>query len=265
MVMTEHTGLQNLYSMLRYCLNETKCRRTLVAQHFGEKWKESDCQGMCDVCQYSASTSSSSSSKTTDAYWEEDVTLICQGFLEILDDLASKTQHVTALKLVELWKTSKVAKSSEFSKAKPSVMKLERVLIHCLLENILKEYFHFTPYNTISYIVTGRRATAVRSNRVRVTRDISAGKSAKKICKYPTLTLSEMPRNVSSERLTMSDFGNITGLTGDEMSGSSTTLDERPSNTSLTGSVVGQDKVPSSSTSVIIEGNGKWVSSSLSI
>ena len=256
MVMTEHTGLQNLYSMLHYCLNETKCRRTLVAQHFGEKWKESDCQGMCDVCQCSATTSSSSSSKTTDTYWEEDVTLICQGFLEILDDFSSKTQHVTPLKLVELWKTSQVAKSNEFSKTKPSVIKLERILIHCLLENILKEYFHFTPYNTISYIVTGRRATAVRSNRVRVTRDTSARKSAKKICKYPTLTLSVMQRNVLSERLTMSGIGSITGLTRDEMSGSSTTLDERPSNTSLTGSVVGQDEAPSSS-SVIIEGKEK--------
>ena len=256
MVMTEHTGLQNLYSMLSYCLNETKCRRALVAQHFGEKWKESDCQGMCDVCQYNATISSSSNSKTVDTHWEEDVTLICQGFLEILDDFASKTQHITALKLVDLWKTSQIAKCNEFSKAKPSVMKLERVLIHCLLENILKEYFHFTPYNTISYIVTGRRATAVRSNRVRVTRNISTGKSAKKSCKYPTMTLSGMQRNVSSERLTTPGNAGITGLRGDEMPASSTTLDERPSNTSLTGSVVGEEEAPGSS-SVIIEGEGK--------
>ena len=119
---------------------------------------------------------------------------------------------------MELWKTSQIAKFNEFSKAKPSVMKLERVLIHCLLENILKEYFHFTPYNTISYIVTGRRATAVRSNRVRVTRNMSTGKSAKKSCKYPTMTLSGLQRNVSSERLTTPGIAGITGLRGDEIS-----------------------------------------------
>ena len=76
------------------------------------------------------------------------------------------------------------------------------------------------------------------------------------------MTLSGMQRNVS--RLTTPGIAGITGLRGDEMPASSAILDERPSNTSLTGSVVGQEEAPGSS-SVIIEGERKLVYSSLSI
>lgn len=35
----------------------------------------------------------------------------------------------------------------------------ETVLAHLLLEGYLKEDFHFTPYNTISYLLPGRNPT----------------------------------------------------------------------------------------------------------
>lgn len=50
MVFTEHTGLQNLYTMLRYCLNGVECRRAVIARSFGERWQASDCKAACDVC-----------------------------------------------------------------------------------------------------------------------------------------------------------------------------------------------------------------------
>ena len=50
MVFTEHTGLRNLYAMLRYCLNKAECRRAVIARSFGEKWTESDCNRSCDIC-----------------------------------------------------------------------------------------------------------------------------------------------------------------------------------------------------------------------
>ncbi len=53
MVFTEHTGLQNLYTMLRYCLNGSECRRALIARSFGERWRASDCLEACDVCKSS--------------------------------------------------------------------------------------------------------------------------------------------------------------------------------------------------------------------
>lgn len=44
MVFTEHTGLSNLSVMMRYCVNETKCRRALIARSFEEKWTQKTVQ-----------------------------------------------------------------------------------------------------------------------------------------------------------------------------------------------------------------------------
>jgi len=42
----------------------------------------------------------------------------------------------------------------------------ETVLAHLLLEGYLKEDFHFTPYNTISYLLPGDRSAAVDESTV---------------------------------------------------------------------------------------------------
>lgn len=44
----------------------------------------------------------------------------------------------------------------------------EVALIHCILEGVLKEEFHFTPYSTISYIGLGRKAVAVKRGMLKV-------------------------------------------------------------------------------------------------
>ncbi|GIY16926.1 ATP-dependent DNA helicase Q1 [Caerostris extrusa] len=51
MVFTEQKGLDNLYSMVAYCLDLSRCRRALIAQHFGERWEVLDCNKMCDHCE----------------------------------------------------------------------------------------------------------------------------------------------------------------------------------------------------------------------
>ena len=171
MVFAEHTGLTNLYSMVRYCLNESKCRRALIARHFGETWRDTDCQGLCDVCQSIKGAPGSIASFTnafSSSTAQEDITSIAQGFLEGIDKNKSADKRLTAMKLVETWKTTPTAKSPHFSKNKPDVEKLEKALMHSLLENVLKEDFHFTAYTTISYITTGRRAGLVRGNKAKI-------------------------------------------------------------------------------------------------
>ena len=39
----------------------------------------------------------------------------------------------------------------------------ERVLVYAIMEEVLKEEFHFTPYSTISYIGPGRKAEWVKA------------------------------------------------------------------------------------------------------
>ncbi len=52
MVFTERTGLENLYSMVRYCIDKKSCKRTLIAAHFKDHlWsKTGNCHQMCDIC-----------------------------------------------------------------------------------------------------------------------------------------------------------------------------------------------------------------------
>ena len=146
MVFTEQTGLQNLYKMLRYCLEQSKCRRAFVAHHFGDRWSPSDCDKMCDICSNGCSTTG------------EDVTLHCKSVLAALEGAAASKERLTFLKLLELWKGKGCCSLT--------ASLCEQVIMNMLIEGILKEDFHFTPYSTISYIVAGPRANAIKTGRM---------------------------------------------------------------------------------------------------
>ena len=154
MVQAEYTGLQNLYGMIKYCINQSRCRRYMVAYHFGEVWREADCDKMCDICTRLEGTV------------EEDVTAICEGFLEVLHDTKLNKQRVTAAKLIDLLKSSNAAK--KVAKDKVTGKKLEFVLARCLMDHIVQEDYHFTPYTTISYVVPGPKSYALKSKRLSV-------------------------------------------------------------------------------------------------
>ena len=154
MVFQEHTGLRNLYNMLRYCLNSTECRRALIARHFGEQWKAADCDRMCDVCDSIASSSVTQDKHTS----VTDYSAACQVFINVLEESKGKDQRLTALKMMELSKR----------KDKLTAFERDQVLVHCILEGILKEEFHFTPYSTISYVALGRKSAAVKSGHLTV-------------------------------------------------------------------------------------------------
>ena len=181
MVFTEHTGLQNLYSMLKYCVNETECRRSVIAKSFGERWEESHCQSACDVCQFFSSTEANASTAgpsrlanassdcvSSDARSgvcrEEDISKSCAAIIDVIEKAQKKEQRLTALKVFGQWKEENTGGPS-----KPfAIPHRERVLIQALLQRVLKEDFHFTPYSTISYITLGPKAAAVRKDILKI-------------------------------------------------------------------------------------------------
>ncbi len=171
MVQAEYTGLQNLYGMIKYCINQSRCRRYMVAYHFGEVWREADCDKMCDICTRLEGTV------------EEDVTAICEGFLEVLHDTKLNKQRVTAAKLIDLLKSSNAAKN--IAKDKVTGKKLEFVLARCLMDRIVQEDYHFTPYNTISYVVPGAKSYALKSKRLSVKIQTVSSSVGQDKLKYP--------------------------------------------------------------------------------
>ena len=168
MVFTEHTGLSNLYTMVKYCLNETECRRALIARSFGEKWQPQDCETACDVCKRIFGVTAGQSSASEMCFAEEDVSENCKAIIGILEQANIKEQKLTALKVVEaLQRRREQGQPSRVPSL--SVEKCERILVHALLEGVLKEDFHFTPYSTISYIGLGRKASAVKKGLLKIT------------------------------------------------------------------------------------------------
>ena len=175
MVFTEHTGLSNLYTMVKYCLNETECRRALVARSFGEKWQPQDCEAACDICKKFSGATPGQSSASEQCVTEEDVSENCRAIIEILEQANTKEQKLTALKVVEALQRRKgQGRPSHIPSL--SVEKCERILIHALLEGVLKEDFHFTPYSTISYIGLGRKAIAVQKGLLKIAMKSATGK-----------------------------------------------------------------------------------------
>ena len=143
-------GLTNLYSMISYCLNESQCRRKLLAKYFDEVWQSNDCNQMCDIC-----TRSSTMTNIIQRNCREEV-------LTIINYLkADSKQRLTALKLLEQINIKTMRK-----------LDLQRLILHLIIEKYLKEDFHFTPYNTICYIKLGPRADSINSAHCQILLDI---------------------------------------------------------------------------------------------
>lgn len=158
-------GLTNLYSMISYCLNESQCRRKLLAKYFDEVWQAHDCNQMCDICTRS-STSGIIKRNCREEAWT------------IINHLKGDSkQRLTALKLLEQINIKTMKK-----------LDLQRLILQLIMDKYLKEDFHFTPYNTICYIQLGPRAGSVNSADCQILLDIVENSKKPSVTKKSTVT-----------------------------------------------------------------------------
>lgn len=89
---------------------------------------------------------------------ETNVTAYCKDILSILNQCQAQKQRVTALKIIDIWTGKGHASLRPTSVTPTKLMRAdaEKVLIHLLLEGYIREDFHFTLYNTISYVLPGK-------------------------------------------------------------------------------------------------------------
>lgn len=155
MVSSERTGLVKLYQMVAYCLNTTVCRRRLIAEHLGDPtWCASDCSRACDnCCRAPAADSGSLSAAQT-----KDVVDLIHSVL--LSHAPAGSQRITGPKLVGLMTGSlemrQFATESLGLSAKSLRIFCEHAVAWCLINNIVKLEFHFTPYSTVCYVVPSK-------------------------------------------------------------------------------------------------------------
>lgn len=122
----------NALSVLIYCLDKSKCRRSLIAQHFEEVWDSANCNKLCDFC------------KETPTVVYYDVTSACKTIHKIILAANEKEGKLTLLKLVNSWLAT-------FSKP-ISKISAETIIAHLLLEGYLKVDKGFNTYSVIIYL-----------------------------------------------------------------------------------------------------------------
>ncbi|CAL5188369.1 unnamed protein product [Lathyrus oleraceus] len=149
MVFYENSGLQNLYDIVRFCQSKRQCRRSAFFRHFAEPLQE--CNGMCDICAFSSEVK------------EVDVSHI-----------QASDQRSTMLQLVEKMKTKQKEIGSDLKREE-----MEQLILHLLLERVLKEEFQHTAYSTNAYITVGPLAKQILQGKKTVKLEVSTEQKTK--------------------------------------------------------------------------------------
>ena len=151
MVFQERTGIEKLYSMINYCLSTGVCRRKLIADHFLESMERTvSCDKMCDICDGELDLSE------VDLL---DVTDYAKAAVDILTAGVSKEVRITSAKLVEALqgRGANNIKLPGWKGGSLSKEQVEQVVGSMLVDQLLQEDMHYTPYSVISYLLPGPR------------------------------------------------------------------------------------------------------------
>lgn len=147
-VFTEKCGRENVYTMVRYCVEVRECRRVMFLRHFGEKQQNIRCHdGICDNCRIKGSVK------------DIDITVHLKNIYKILAAASEAKEQLTAAKLIDAWmgKDAKKWKERGVTKTDLPRERCETIVAWALLEGYLAEKFHITPYAYISYIRAGEK------------------------------------------------------------------------------------------------------------
>ena len=152
MVMTEKTGIRNLNAMTRYCLDWTSCRRVLIAQHLNEPFDALACNKMCDNCLVQQEMPTRGPQANASTEYRD----VCESLIRLLENASIRKERLTAAKLLALWKKECKPQSREVSG-----FACMCILMQALINGVFREDYHFTPYNTISYILANSYANGL--------------------------------------------------------------------------------------------------------
>lgn len=143
----ENMGLINAYAMLQFCISGSHCRREIMSEHFAEDFKDEICQKMCDRCLFRKRMNNPKIHVGRH---------LCD-LLQIIEKAENMDMKLTGLKLIDAW-YQKGPVYLRVAKLKPPSFDrsyAEHIIAHLLLDEYLKEEFHYTAYSTNSYIKKG--------------------------------------------------------------------------------------------------------------
>jgi bloom syndrome protein len=98
--MATRRKIEQLYSCVRYCEDEFRCRRTMQLEFFGETFDASKCNKTCDNC------------RAARVPERRDLTATAQEILRLMDSMA-KIKRITMKQLTDLYRGSKCQSSTK--------------------------------------------------------------------------------------------------------------------------------------------------------
>lgn len=145
---TEMKGLDNVYSMVKYCIDARKCRRDLISHYFSEVWNDRNCSQKCDHCFHKRSVVPP----------KMDILNYYRTLVKIIDHAQMMDIKVTGLKMIDSWFQKGASNLRLENSAPPAIDRYfaEQIVAFLITNCYLKEDFHYTAYNTISYIQRGQ-------------------------------------------------------------------------------------------------------------
>ncbi|KFB37733.1 ATP-dependent DNA helicase Q1 [Anopheles sinensis] len=146
MSFAEHTGLQNVYAMVEYCINVSDCRRMIISRYFSEVWGADGCAGMCDRC----------ANREQAPHPTVDILGHFGQLKRVLAKASMQQMKLTGLRLVDAW-LHKGPTFLRLSEPPPPYERViaEQVVAFLIINQHLKESFTYTPYATLSYLTLG--------------------------------------------------------------------------------------------------------------
>ncbi|KFH69501.1 hypothetical protein MVEG_04313 [Podila verticillata NRRL 6337] len=162
---SEPEGLTNVYNMVRYAHDLRRCRHQTFDIHFSKSLTtDLPACGFCDNCKLDKSLIQTEN-------FQSEVRSLCL----LLDRLKDVNERVTLNKLVEVWRgvgslrmIAKVVREEHNFEVVPKRTNkddYERIINYLILNEYLREDFHFTAYSTLAYIVNGRKARGFLTDR----------------------------------------------------------------------------------------------------
>ena len=104
----------------------------------------------------------------------KDITKYAEELVRIISHAGRIKERVTPSKLLDAWlgKGATSLRVSSIEPPKESRETCQRIIVKFVIERILQEDMHFTPYSTICYLLPGPRYELAKQGKISVTIDI---------------------------------------------------------------------------------------------
>ncbi|VEN62792.1 unnamed protein product [Callosobruchus maculatus] len=138
---------KNTKDILGYCIEVKRCRRAVIAEHFEDTWRETDCSKMCDNCKFP---------KNTQYY---NVAPALKDIIAIIQAASHKETKLTLTKLISAWFQigTKDLRVPGLKTPPCTKEQAEHIVAFLIYKEFLSIDKGYTMYTTIAYIQTGAK------------------------------------------------------------------------------------------------------------